>query len=289
MGDPEPQDAAPPGGGNGGPDTASDPTDVIGRRIVAHLIDTLVYGAAFVAPFLALATRTRFESLTDDEYRFELAGGQAALRLGEDVWFMADTEFYTVLGIGFGVFLVLEVFLQGLAGFTVGKLVTGLRTIDGDGYAPGVGRAFVRTLFWLVDSLPVGFAVPLLGFVTAVASSSSRRLGDMAARTFVVDRRAKGKALRTAVEPEAVEIEPDDQDPFDDDRGAQRTDWRAGEWADDQPATESGGEAQPDTPDPARYDPEWDPERGTYVQWDPRNERWLAFDQDTDRWVPTDR
>jgi len=78
-------------------------------------------------------------------------------------------------------------------GRTLGKLLTGLVIIDRDGQPPGIGKALLRTLLrlievnpFLVGGIPAGIAV--------LASQHRQRLGDMAARTYVV----RGKHLRMA-------------------------------------------------------------------------------------------
>src|SRR5215468_1016709 len=70
-------------------------------------------------------------------------------------------------------------------GRTLGKLLTGLVIIDRDGRPPGIGKALLRTLLRLIEVNPF-----LLGGIpagiTVIASQNRQRLGDMAARTFVV-------------------------------------------------------------------------------------------------------
>jgi len=70
-------------------------------------------------------------------------------------------------------------------GRTLGKLLTGLVIIDRDGRPPGIGKALLRTLLRLIEVNPF-----LLGGIPAalavLASENRQRLGDMAARTYVV-------------------------------------------------------------------------------------------------------
>jgi len=84
--------------------------------------------------------------------------------------------------------LVLFVLLQGLTGATVGKFLVGLRVVDRDGRPPGLVRAAVRTGLLVLDACP--WVVPLLGWAVAATHPKHRRLGDLAAGTMVVRRRA---------------------------------------------------------------------------------------------------
>jgi len=70
-------------------------------------------------------------------------------------------------------------------GRTLGKLLTGLVIIDRDGRPPGVGKALLRTLLRLIEVNPLLMgAIPAA--IAVLASEHRQRLGDMAARTFVV-------------------------------------------------------------------------------------------------------
>jgi len=67
-------------------------------------------------------------------------------------------------------------------GQTLGKMVAGIRVVQSDSEAPlDLGRAFLRTLLWVVLAVPAG-----LGFVTALFSRDHRGLHDRFAGTRVV-------------------------------------------------------------------------------------------------------
>ena len=75
--------------------------------------------------------------------------------------------------------------LQGTSGFTLGKHAARIRTIGPDGHVPGFGRALLRTIVWVADAAP--WCIPgLVGFTLASTTRGHRRLGDMAANTYVV-------------------------------------------------------------------------------------------------------
>ncbi|MET3424352.1 putative RDD family membrane protein YckC [Actinoplanes tereljensis] len=131
--------------------TGSPNVHVTGRRIVATLIDSLVFGL-----FLSLVNRP------DGGSGFDLTtlSGTGSL---------AAILYYTVL--------------EGLTGRTLGKLLTGIRVVDaGTGGRPGLLSAFVRTLLRLIDGI-FGY---LVAMIVVVNSKNRRRLGDMAAKTLVV-------------------------------------------------------------------------------------------------------
>jgi uncharacterized RDD family membrane protein YckC len=70
-------------------------------------------------------------------------------------------------------------------GQTLGKMATGIRVVSADAAGKGetldVGRAFLRTLAWLVLAIPAG-----LGFLPAIFSRDHRGLHDRFAGTRVV-------------------------------------------------------------------------------------------------------
>lgn len=79
--------------------------------------------------------------------------------------------------------LVYYTLLEGLLGFTPGKLLFGLRIVKDDvPERPGLARAFVRSAARLVD----GAGFYLLGWALALSSPHRQRLGDRLAGTLVV-------------------------------------------------------------------------------------------------------
>jgi uncharacterized RDD family membrane protein YckC len=136
-------------------------TQVTGRRVVATLIDGLVFGVAYWLLALAFG-----------DVRTE---GEAANWVSNlPVW----------ASVAYGLFvLAYFVLLEGLLGQTLGKLATGIKVVaEATGQAPGIAAAAIRTLLRLIDGL-FCYAV---AFVTVLVSVKRQRLGDMAARTLVV-------------------------------------------------------------------------------------------------------
>jgi uncharacterized RDD family membrane protein YckC len=136
-------------------------TQVTSRRVVATLIDGLVFGVAYWLLALAFG-----------DVRTE---GEAANWVSNlPVW----------ASVAYGLFvLAYFVLLEGLLGQTLGKLATGIKVVaEATGQAPGIAAAAIRTLLRLIDGL-FCYAV---AFVTVLVSVKRQRLGDMAARTLVV-------------------------------------------------------------------------------------------------------
>ncbi|GAA0815074.1 RDD family protein [Spirilliplanes yamanashiensis] len=132
-------------------DTA--PVKVTGRRVVATLVDGIVFG--LVASLFGL----------DGESGFEMTTLSAA-----NLWMLGGIVAYYVV-------------LEGFTGRTVGKLVTGIRVVDAEtGGRPGLLSGIARTALRIVDGL-LGYLVAL---IIVVNSDRRRRLGDMAAKTLVV-------------------------------------------------------------------------------------------------------
>jgi uncharacterized RDD family membrane protein YckC len=246
------------------PQLVGDPTAVIGRRVVAAVID----GVAIVAPGIAIATsqmeyitRERVGSGFDDfcDTYMEQQDG-TCVQFGDRAYF-DDSAGGPGPFVGIGLALLLLVVLQGLTGWTIGKLLTGLRTVKEDGSAPGISKALLRWVLLVIDGLP---CIPLVGFICALTTQGHRRVGDMAAKTFVVKRSAAGQPILVPGLTQAPVA-----------MGAPAA------WG----APGAGGVAAPNVPPQA---PQWDAARGTYIQWDPALQRWLQWDEAARTWSPID-
>ncbi|WP_308208544.1 RDD family protein [Paractinoplanes aksuensis] len=139
--------------------TGASEVRVTGRRVVATIIDGLIFGlinGALVSAFGVEGTDSGF--------------GLTSFNNTGTVWLSVIVLLYYTL-------------FEGLTGLTIGKWVTGIRVIDaGSGGRPGLLSGFVRTLLRLID----GFLGYLVGFLIVINSDRRRRLGDMAAKTLVV-------------------------------------------------------------------------------------------------------
>jgi uncharacterized RDD family membrane protein YckC len=244
-----------------------DPTSVVGRRVLAAIIDL----ALVLVPMMLIVT-SQFEyvdagslPVTAEQFcddRLDDRGGFCVNADGVDgrVYFADDlpseaTVFWWVANIG------MFVVLQGLTGWTIGKLLLGIRTVREDGRAAGMGKALVRRLLWIVDGFP--YFLPLVGFIVALTSTGHRRVGDMAAKTFVVRKAAMGSPIIVPGLTAPPVMEPA----------------VAGAW---------GASAPPvGTPpgQPAVDRPQWDEARGTNIQWDPVEQSWMQWDEGQHTWL----
>jgi uncharacterized RDD family membrane protein YckC len=172
-----------------------DPTNVLGRRIAAFLIDALITLAVFVA-VLALTKSHSYikapggacQSLRDRGFSGE------CLQLGSRVYTWKAGGFAAGWLVSLGASIANNVLLQGSGGASVGKLILGLRVVDAGGQICGIGRAFVRWLLLIVDVLFCG----LVGLVTASVTHPHRRVGDMAGGTYVVGVDDVGRQIEAA-------------------------------------------------------------------------------------------
>lgn len=133
---------------------------VTGRRVVATLVDALLFGGLFAVMSALFGTVTRIDSFGWD-------ASMPAL----------PTVVYALLVI------LYYVLMEGYLGQTVGKMLLGIKVVREDtGEVPGPRAATIRTLLRIVD----GLFIYLVAFVAVLATQKRQRLGDMAARTLVV-------------------------------------------------------------------------------------------------------
>jgi uncharacterized RDD family membrane protein YckC len=178
-----------------------DPTAVVGRRVVATLVDGLV----IAGPATAIAV-AELDLQYLEEADLQVPAGDFCDLLREEsttsLCFTADDRVYfsdntPVAGwlTGLVLSLALLVLLQGIKGTTPGKALMGIRTVGADGRAPGIGKALVRWLLLAVDLFP--WCIPgLLGLIVAGTTKGHQRVGDKAASTFVVSKGAFGQPLQ---------------------------------------------------------------------------------------------
>lgn len=91
-----------------------------------------------------------------------------------------NTIFNTILN--FLYFIPLEA-----SGGTLGKRLLGMRVVNAEGRKPGLGKSAGRNLLRFIDFLPAFY---ILGGIMVLSTKQKQRLGDKAARTFVVSARS---------------------------------------------------------------------------------------------------
>lgn len=242
--------------------TRTDPTDVMGRRIVAYIIDTLIAIVIIVVVFSSALHGVRGSDRSGfcNTYKNENSGG-VCVSSGDTAYVVTPSKMDSLVrsswGATIGWTLLNAVLLQGLTGGTVGKLLLGLRVVRDDGRRAGIGWCALRTVvLLLVDSLCF-----IIGLVVALSTNGHRRLGDMAASTLVVPKEYEGHSFAV----------PGLTGP---------------------PATLGGGYGAPmaSAPGPtAGEGPTWDPARNAYIQYDRTRSAWVQWDDATTTWNPIDQ
>jgi uncharacterized RDD family membrane protein YckC len=139
---------------------------VTGRRIVATIVDGLIFGALFTVMIILFGTVTTIANV------------------GPTDWNVSGIGMPALPSLLYGVIVVLYyILLEGYLGQTFGKMLLGIKVIREDnGEVPGLGGATIRTLLRIVDGL---FSY-LVAFIAVLISGKNQRLGDMAAHTLVV-------------------------------------------------------------------------------------------------------
>ncbi len=153
--------------------TAQADVEVVGKRVLATLVDAAVLTVLMLVVFAAQwVISLIFLGASGGLGASE--GAQLAVGL-----VLSLLSVVVILALFFGYY----VYLEGRKGQTVGKMVVGIRVVREDtGGVAGTKAALVRTLLRVVD----GFLGYLVGYLVATSSERRQRLGDMAAHTLVV-------------------------------------------------------------------------------------------------------
>jgi uncharacterized RDD family membrane protein YckC len=159
--------------------------NVTGRRTGAALIDLALYTVLCFGLFFLMADSTQGSVLLDST--------NINLQLGDRTWYVEGGQAGVVYLLDFALALLYFGLLPGLTGWTIGKLMTGIRVVRADRRRAGVGRNLVRPFCWIVDGFPY-FIPGLVGFILVLATNEHRRVADFVAGTYVVDRAEVGVA-----------------------------------------------------------------------------------------------
>jgi uncharacterized RDD family membrane protein YckC len=169
-----------------------DPTNVMGKRIVAYLVDTILISGIFIAVMALTKNHAYTGAPTDacNAIKADSSFSGQCVQIGSRVYTWKAAGLLAGYGItGIVSFLNLVV-LQGATGASVGKMILGLRVVNAQGEPCGIGRAFVRWLLLIVDSI-----CGIVGLIVAFATHPHRRIGDMAAGTYVVSLADVGRPI----------------------------------------------------------------------------------------------
>lgn len=139
-------------------------TQVVGRRVLATIIDVLLLG---VVASLLTAPGALIDGWGSSQFS-DVASG-VLFSFGGLAALLVYFAYFTIM--------------EGRYGQTLGKMALGIKVVrESDGRAPGTKAAVLRTLMRIVDSI----GSYLVAFVVALVSEKHQRLGDMVAKTLVV-------------------------------------------------------------------------------------------------------
>ena len=154
-----------------------DETRVVLRRCVAWLLDLLSLALVLIVVVWVTGDVKRVPNCdTIPAGRACFAYNDNALLVNSNVlvWFFLSL-----------ILMVVFVFIlpQAIVGATVGKTAMGIRVVRRDGSPPGGLRSTIRVVAWVVDGIVLLVPVALW---SALVTPGHRRVGDLAAGTFVV-------------------------------------------------------------------------------------------------------
>ncbi|NLD77696.1 MAG: RDD family protein [Acidimicrobiales bacterium] len=286
----------------------ADPTDVVGKRIGAWIIDLIIY-IIFAVALTAVTGGVEIRSgdrpnevsaeLFCDDWRAQNDGFCSFTENTDGTYDITTIEGGTGGLVQWLGHLVAYSVIQGLLGGSLGKLALGLRVVDEQGKVVGIGRSFVRTIAWIGDAITCG--LPIVGGVMMVSNKGHRRLGDMIAGTYVVKKESVGRPVvvgpgQAAAGPWAPPT-----------TGGQWGGTAPGAWGTPPPGPVGPSTGSPWTPGagspvsgppvggppfgaPAPSSsgdgPTWDPARNAYIQFDRERGAWLQWDDDLKVWAP---
>ena len=143
-------------------------TASIGERILAHLLDLLIFIAYYIVVYLVI---------------FDIIGFNNFLS-GLDQW--SEMAVYAIFFLPIMFYsLTLESLMEGQ---TLGKRIMKIKVIKIDGYQAGFGDYFIRWVFKIVESTGILYFV---GLITMLVNKKTQRLGDIAAGTAVISLKNK--------------------------------------------------------------------------------------------------
>jgi uncharacterized RDD family membrane protein YckC len=171
------------------------PTQVVGRRVVAYIIDLLIVVVISAIAWFALTKNVGTSTCLGGG--FEINGKCRGFTSSgnRSVWLVI-----TILA-AIGIWAI----LPGLRGTSPGHAAVGVRIVNREGQVPGIGRGLVRAFFlWLID-------VSLVGLIVAIFTQQHQRVGDLVAGTYGVDKNFQG-AIDQA-QPAPIGAPPPQQQP----------------------------------------------------------------------------
>jgi uncharacterized RDD family membrane protein YckC len=91
--------------------------------------------------------------------------------------------------------------LQGMAGATLGKLLFGLRVVNGQGHRLGIYRSLTRTFAYAISALPLA-----IGFLAIFWNKERRCWHDSLCKTLVIRKEAEATLLAPPEQTDVTEV-----------------------------------------------------------------------------------
>jgi len=159
-----------------------DPTDCVGPRVAANVIDTVI----LIIPQIALMVGLLWGPLTEffQQASRRPARGASPPMLGANFWVLYFAAIGLTWLVQFTYYFISERVWQG----SPGKLMLGLRVVRANGYAPiSWGQSAGR------NALRVLFDASWIALILVLVTKGHRRVGDMAAHTLVIRKEWVGR------------------------------------------------------------------------------------------------
>jgi uncharacterized RDD family membrane protein YckC len=122
-----------------------------GKRVIAYIIDAVIVGIV-VAIIIGITEVLDFPE-----------------------WLQAILS----IVLAYGYFI----YMEGTTGQTLGKRALNIRVINEDGTSISMGTSAIRNILRIVDMFFFG----LVGLILIIVTQKKQRVGDLAARTVVID------------------------------------------------------------------------------------------------------
>ena len=182
--------------------TTSNPTTVLFRRAIAWIIDGFFILILISAVVIFTADRHDAPTgLSEEEVCSQLSeSSDNCLIVLDEVMIFDLGAKSPIFWIPFFALLANFVVLTGLTGFSIGKLLSGIRVTNREnGELPGLTSAVGRTLPWIVvTAIPqIGLGLLLVEVALVISSPERRRLGDRIVGTLVIRHFSHQKETRS--------------------------------------------------------------------------------------------
>ena len=164
-----------------------DPTDVIAKRYMAAVVDFVLESFVWI-----VAIVVAFALFSHDVTRYGLDRFGTYERYQSTELTGAGWIFFLV--IGFAYMISVFVIWRGQTGKSPGTLLFGLVVVGEQGVPLGAGRALLRSVAGVVDYVGI-CSIPIVGIATSASSKGHRRVGDMAAKSLVIDKQYAGQPV----------------------------------------------------------------------------------------------